>query len=81
LSHRDWLLLGKLGGDADRLLMAGQRPSDSAAATSVVRLHLSLLGDFQRVVDLNSKVSDSAFELGVAEQQLNRPEILGSPVD
>jgi hypothetical protein len=22
LSHRDWLLLGKLGGDADRRLMA-----------------------------------------------------------
>jgi hypothetical protein len=48
--------------------LAGQRPSNSAAATSVVRLHLSLLGDFQRDVDLNPKVSDSAFELGVAEQ-------------
>ena len=44
-----------------------------------VRLDLSLLGDFERVVDLNPNVSDSAFELGVAEQQLNRPEILGSP--
>ena len=43
--------------------------------------HLSLLGDFQRVVDINPKVADSAFELGVAEQQLNRPTILGSPVD
>lgn len=61
--------------------MAGQRPSNSAAATSLVRLHLSLPGDFQRVVDLNPKLADSVFELGVAEQQLNRPKILGSPVD
>ena len=58
-------------------------PTDSheRGLRPAVRLDLSLLGDFERVVDLNPNVSDSAFELGVAEQQLNRPEILGSPVD
>ena len=46
-----------------------------------MRLHLSLLRDLKRVVDLDPEVSDSAFKFGVPEQQLNRPEILGPPVD
>ena len=44
-------------------------------------LHLSLFGDLQRVVDLDSEVSDGALEFGVTEQELNRPEIPGPPVD
>jgi hypothetical protein len=36
------------------------RPSGSAVATSPARLHLSLLCDLQRVVDLDAKVSDGA---------------------
>lgn len=31
-------------------------------------LHVRLLGDLQRVVDLDPEVADGAFELGVAEQ-------------
>jgi hypothetical protein len=41
-------------------LVAGLRPSGSAVATSPARLHLSLLRDLQRVVDLDAKVSDGA---------------------
>lgn len=33
--------------------MAGQRPSSPAVATNPARLHLSLLRDFQRVVELD----------------------------
>ena len=47
----------------DRPLLAGQRPSGSAVATSLAGLHLSLLGDLQRVVNLDPEVSDRAFEL------------------
>jgi hypothetical protein len=38
---------------ADRLLLAGLRPSCPAAATSTTRLHLGLLGNLQRIVDLD----------------------------
>jgi hypothetical protein len=54
------LLRGNLDNDRDRLQLAGLRPSGSAVATSPARLHLSLLGDLQRVVDLDAKVSDGA---------------------
>jgi hypothetical protein len=43
-----------LGGDTDRLLLAGLRPSRPAAATSDQRLDLRLLGDFQSIVDLDA---------------------------
>jgi hypothetical protein len=48
--------------------VAGQRPSGSAVATCLAGLHLSLLGDLQRVVNLDSEVSDRAFEFAVTEQ-------------
>ncbi len=48
--------------------MAGQRPSSSAAATSFVGLNLGLLGDLQRIVDLDPEVSDRAFAFAVTEQ-------------
>ena len=78
---RERLLTGYFARKRKRQELVGQRPSSAAVATSVVRLHLSLLGKFQRVVDLNTKVSDGAFELGVAEPQLNRPEIPGSSIN
>ena len=58
---------------AEYPLMAGQRPSASAVATSVVELHLRLLGDLQSIVDFDAEISDGAFKLGVPKQQLNRP--------
>ena len=58
----------EMGAASEWQLIAGQRPSNSAAATSLVRLHLSLLGDFQRVVDLNPKVADGALDLRVTQE-------------
>jgi len=40
-----------------------------------------LLRHLQRIIDLDAEVSDRALQLGMTEQQVNRPEILGSPVD
>jgi len=48
--------------------LAGLRPSCPAAATSTTRLHLGLLGNLQRIVDLDPEVSDRAFEFAVTEQ-------------
>jgi len=44
-------------------------------------LHLGLLGDLQRIVNLDSELAHCALQLGVAEQQLHYPEILCSSVD
>jgi hypothetical protein len=40
-----------------------------------------LFGYFQRIIHLNAQISNRAFELGVPEQKLDRPEILGSSVN
>jgi hypothetical protein len=71
----------RIGAAMDGLLVAGQRPSIPAAATSLVGLCLRLLGDLQSVVDLNPKIPNGAFKLRVAEQELDRSEILGPSVD
>ena len=60
---------------------AGLRPSGPAVATSSARLHLSLLRDLQRVVDLDPEVSDGALKFAMAEEKLDGPEIPGPPVD
>src|ERR1700687_2267177 len=62
-------------------LLAGLRPSGPAVATSSTRLHLSLLRDLQRVVDLDSEVSDGALQFAMAKEKLDGPEIPGPPVD
>jgi hypothetical protein len=42
---------------------------------------VDLLGDGERVIDLEAKVPDRALHLGMAEEQLNRAEVPGSPID
>lgn len=42
---------------------------------------VDLFGDGKRVIDLDAEVSDGALHLGVAKEQLNRPEIAGTPID
>jgi len=42
--------------------MAGQRPSSPAAATGATRLHLGLLGDLQRAIDLDAKIPDGTLQ-------------------
>ena len=53
-----------------RLVMAGQRPSDTMAVAKLrlANLHLRLLADLQRIVDLDIEISHRAFELGVFQQ-------------
>ena len=45
------------------------------------RLDFGLLRDFQRVINLDSKVSDGAFQLAMPKQKLNRSQILRPLVD
>jgi hypothetical protein len=42
---------------------------------------VDFLGDFNGVVNLHAKVTDCALDLGVAEQQLDGPQVSGSPID
>jgi hypothetical protein len=35
----------------------------------------------ERVIDLNAQISDSALDLGMAEQDLNGPKVAGAPID
>jgi hypothetical protein len=40
-----------------------------------------LLGYLKGVVDLDPQISNGAFELGIPEEKLYRPKVLGPPVD
>ena len=42
---------------------------------------VELLGNIEGVIEFDTKVSHRAFDLGMSEQQLNRPEIAGLAVD
>jgi len=63
-----------------RLKLAGKRPSDTMAVAkpALPNLHLRLLGDLQRIVDLDAEIPNCAFEFRVPEQKLNGSQISGS---
>jgi hypothetical protein len=42
---------------------------------------VDLLGDGERIIDLDAEVSDRALHLGVPEEELNCPEVPDSPID
>jgi hypothetical protein len=42
---------------------------------------IDLLGDLDCVIDLNAKIANGTFNFGMAEQNLNRSEVPGSPID
>jgi hypothetical protein len=44
-------------------------------------LNLCLLRDFEGVINLDAKIANSALELGVPEEQLDRSDVLGTLVD
>src|SRR6266480_7536283 len=48
--------------------------------TSLANLHLGLLGDLQRIVDLDTEIPHGAFEFRMPEQKLNGSQISGSPL-
>ena len=45
------------------------------------RSDVGLLGDGERVIDLDAEIAHRALDLGVAEQKLDRPQIAGAAVD
>jgi hypothetical protein len=56
--------------------------SGGQSATALPRYSdVNLLGDREGVIDLDAEVSDRALHLGVPEEQLNRAEVPGSPID
>jgi hypothetical protein len=68
------------------------KPLELRAATSLARCgqsvtalplrsDVNLLGDGERVIDLDAEVPDRALDLGMAKEQLNRPKIAGTPID
>jgi len=44
-------------------------------------LDLGLFRDFQRIIDFDAQIPDGTFQLGMSEQQLDRPQILCSLVN
>lgn len=42
---------------------------------------VNLFRDCERVIDLDAQISDSAFDLSVPEQQLDRPQISSTSID
>ena len=50
------------------------------AAFGAGQLGFRFPGHFERVLDLDAEVPDGTFKLGMAEHDLNRPYVLGSPV-
>jgi hypothetical protein len=43
--------------------------------------HVNLFGHLECIIDLDAEVSRGALDLGMAEQQLNRPQVAGSAID
>ena len=42
---------------------------------------VDLLGDGESIIDFDAEIPNSALNLGVPEQELNRPKVTSSPVD
>jgi hypothetical protein len=53
------------------------RPRQLCPGTS----DLDFLRDLDRIVNFDAKISNGAFDLRAAQQQLNRTQVTGSPVD
>ncbi len=67
---------------AGRLLLAGKRPPKRCAfRQQVMGSDFRLLSHFQGVVNLDTQIPNRALKFGMAEQQLDGPEVLRSPVD
>ena len=62
-------------------VLAGQWPPAVKVASAGLPLDFCLLGYFEHVIDLDSKIAHRALKLGMPEQQLNGPQVLCAPVD
>ena len=43
--------------------------------------NVNLLGDLDRVVDVDAEIPNRAFDLRMSKQKLDRTEVAGSPID
>ncbi|WP_045836592.1 hypothetical protein [Hyphomicrobium sp. 99] len=61
---------------------AFENASETASLSSVPTLptakNVDLLGDFNRVIDLDAEIAHGALELRMTAQQLDRPKVAGS---
>jgi hypothetical protein len=55
--------------------------SDGVLPVAIPASYFRLLHHLKRVIDFDAKISDSAFQLGVAEKYLHCSDIFGSPID
>ena len=46
-----------------------------------IHSNLRLFRKFQGILDLYAKVPHGAFQLGMTQQQLDRPDVFGAPVN
>lgn len=60
---------------------ATKRPHVLNCAAAGCRLDLGLLGDLQRIVHINAEVANRTFQLGMAKEQLNGPQVLRAAID
>jgi hypothetical protein len=74
---RSWLV-GMGAGQPKRFKVAGESPG---GARQPVWSDVSALRQGKRVFKIHAQVADCAFDLPVAEQDLNRPQVPGALVD
>ena len=60
---------------------AARSPSWRLPAAAASLLDFGVLRNLQGIIDLDPKVSHGTFELGMTEQELDSPQVLGSLVD
>ena len=60
----------------ERLIRGGQSVTALPRCSDV-----DLLGNGERVIDLDAKISDRALHFGVPKEELNRAEVPGSPMN
>jgi len=53
----------------------------TGAEASGRQSEINLFGNIQGVVDLNSEISDGAFQFGVSEEKLDCTQVAGLPIN
>ena len=61
--------------------LSTQSGHSAAAAAAAPVSHFSSLGELESIFDVNAEIPHSAFDLGVAEQDLHRTQVAGLLVD
>lgn len=59
----------------------GRKPPPTASSYRGIALDSDLLRNLDRIINLDAEIAHGAFDLGVSEQELNRPQVASSMVD